>query len=93
MVTLLRDRPRRAGELAEALDSSPALLSRHLRVLRQSGLVAEQIAGDDARVRLYTLERAPFEALRGWIEDVEVFWTAQLSSFKAHAERTRGRKR
>lgn len=93
MVTLLRDRPRRAGELADALDATPAGLSRHLRVLRESGLVAEEVLEDDARVRVYTLERAQFEAVRAWIEDVETFWTHQLASFKARAERTRGRKR
>ena len=90
---LLRDGPRRAGELALALAESPAGLSRHLRVLRESGLVAEQVLEDDARVRVYTLEPARFQAVRAWIEDVETFWTEQLASFKAHAERTRGRKR
>jgi DNA-binding transcriptional ArsR family regulator len=93
VVSLLRERPRRAGELAEELDSTPAGLSRHLRVLRESGLVAEEVLGDDARVRVYTLERAQFEAVRAWIEEVETFWTLELSAFKAHAERTRGRKR
>jgi len=93
VVMLLRDRPRRAGELADELAATPAGLSRHLRVLRESGLVAEQVLEDDARVRVYTLERARFEAVRAWIEDVETFWTHQLASFKAHAERTRGRKR
>jgi DNA-binding transcriptional ArsR family regulator len=90
-VELLRHGPRRAGELAEALGHSPAGLSRHLRVLRQSGLVAEQVLQADGRVRLLHLEREPFDALRTWVEDVETFWTAQLGSFKAHAERTRGK--
>jgi DNA-binding transcriptional ArsR family regulator len=91
-VELLRRGPRRAGELAEALGSSPAGLSRHLRVLRQSGLIAERELQADGRVRLLHLEREPFDALRGWVEDVETFWTGQLDSFKAHAERTRGKK-
>jgi DNA-binding transcriptional ArsR family regulator len=87
---MLRERPRRAGELAEAVGSSPALLSRHLKVLRESGLVAEQVDEEDARIRLYTLERDAFARLRTWVEDVEAFWTGQLASFKEHAERTRG---
>ena len=88
-VEILRGGPRRAGELADALGSNPAGLSRHLRVLRESGLVAETVLEADARVRLYSLEREPFDALRSWIEDLEAFWTDQLASFKAHAERTR----
>jgi DNA-binding transcriptional ArsR family regulator len=93
VVMLLRDGARRAGELAEELAATPAGLSRHLRVLRESGLVAEEVLEEDARVRVYTLERARFEEVRAWIEDVERFWQHQLASFKAHAERTRGRKR
>ncbi len=91
-VELLRRGPRRAGELAEALGATPAGLSRHLRVLRESGLVGEEVAEEDGRVRLLHLEHAPFEALRSWVEDVETFWTGQLASFKAHAERTRGKR-
>lgn len=89
---LLRERPRRAGELAQAIQSSPAHLSRHLRVLRQSGLVEERVCDQDARVRVYGLRRRPFADLRSWIEEVEEFWAGQLASFKEHAERTRSKK-
>jgi DNA-binding transcriptional ArsR family regulator len=92
-VEVLRGGPRRAGELADELGSTPAGISRHLKVLRESGLVVEEIAEEDARVRVYRLERDRFDALRTWVEDVEAFWTGQLASFKAHAERTRGRRK
>lgn len=88
-IELLRRGPRRAGDLARELGSTPAGLSRHLRILRESGLVTEAVLGDDARVRVLTLEPGPFHALRSWVEDVESFWDAQLSSFKAYAEKTR----
>jgi DNA-binding transcriptional ArsR family regulator len=70
-------------------------MSRHLRVLRTAGLVEiqEQTERSDARERFYALAPAPFEQLRGWLEEVEQFWSVQLASFKAHVERTRGRKR
>jgi len=90
-VDLLRKRPRRAGELARALDVSAPAMSRHLRVLRKAGLVEEDDAGDggdDNRVRVYRLRKKPFAALRHWVEDVEAFWDDQLAAFKAHAERT-----
>lgn len=92
VIDLLRQRARRAGELAAELGVSAPALSRHLRVLRRTGLVEEDHQGDDARVRLYRLRPAPFRALRGWLEEVEAFWTGELAAFKAHAERTRGKR-
>jgi hypothetical protein len=61
-------------------------------VLRESGLIGEDVLEEDGRVRLLYLERAPFNALKSWVDDVEEFWTGQLASFKAHAERTRGKR-
>ncbi|HYV65139.1 MAG TPA: metalloregulator ArsR/SmtB family transcription factor [Myxococcales bacterium] len=89
VVELLRKRPRRAGELAAAFGMSPPAMSRHLRVLRRTSLVEEASPDEDARVRVYRLRPEKFAALRGWLEEVEAFWTGQLGSFKEHAERTR----
>lgn len=86
-VHLLRKKPRRAGELAEALAMSPPAMSRHLRVLRKTGLIEGDEHEHDARVRIYRLRREPFSQLREWLEDVEGFWDTQLQSFKKHAER------
>ncbi|MGH0028548.1 MAG: ArsR/SmtB family transcription factor [Myxococcota bacterium] len=92
VVDLLRKRPRRAGDLARASRVSPPAMSRHLRVLRRSGLVEEEASQDDARVRVYRLRPEPFRDLQGWLAEVESFWTDQLDAFKAHAER-KGRRR
>lgn len=54
--------------------------------------MAEAVLSDDARVRVLTLEREPFDALASWVEEVESFWGAQLSSFKAYAEQTRAKR-
>jgi DNA-binding transcriptional ArsR family regulator len=86
VVDLLRRKPRRAGELAARLSMSPAAMSRHLRVLRRTGLVKEESLGDDLRVRVYSLRREPFVRLRGWLAEVEGFWGDQLASFKEHVE-------
>ena len=51
-VELLGQRPRRAGELAEALDLPAPAMSRHLRELKASGLVEETHPEFDARVRI-----------------------------------------
>lgn len=92
VIDLLRHSPRRASEIADALATTRPAMSRHLRVLRKAGLVREDALEDDARVRVYRLERAPFAGLRGWLDEVEEFWDDQLQSFKAHAER-RARRR
>jgi DNA-binding transcriptional ArsR family regulator len=89
VIDLLRREPRRAGEIASAFGMTAPAMSRHLRVLRRSGLVEEQSLDDDARVRVYRLRREPFAELRSWIDEIESFWTLQLDSFKKHAERTR----
>ena len=93
-VDLLRQRPRRPGELAAALAVSPPVISRHLRVLRHEGLVEEERSDPrDSRVRVYRLRREPFTDLRAWLDQVEAFWAEQLGAFKAHAERrSRGKR-
>lgn len=84
----LRTRPHRAGELADALGMSAPALSRHLRVLRKSGLITDDDVEHDARVRLYRLEPKEFASLREWVTEVAAFGGEQLAGFKAHAERS-----
>jgi DNA-binding transcriptional ArsR family regulator len=93
VVDLLRKGPRRAGELALAFGASPPAMSRHLRLLRRSGLVEESGLEEDARVRVYRLRREPFDGLRTWLDEVGAFWAGQLGAFKAHAERSRRARR
>lgn len=87
VIDLLRKRPRKASDLADALEITRPAMSRHLRVLRKSGLVREEGDEDDARLRIYRLERAPFDDLEGWLEEVRAFWNDQLASFKSYAEK------
>jgi len=93
VVDLLRKKPQRAGDLAAALEVSPPRLSRHLRILRKSGLIEDSGVDHDARVSLYRLKPEPFEMLKDWLQEVESFWTMELAAFKAHAERTRSKRR
>jgi DNA-binding transcriptional ArsR family regulator len=87
-VELLAQRPRRAGELAAELGTTPATMSKHLRVLRQGGLVDETQPEFDARVRIYSLRSGPMVELRGWLDRAERGWAAQLASFAEHVERS-----
>jgi DNA-binding transcriptional ArsR family regulator len=88
-VELLGQRPRRAGELAEALGLPAPAMSRHLRELKQSGLVEETHPEFDARVRIYTLRDGAMADLKKWLADTERMWSDQLASFKAHVEKKR----
>jgi DNA-binding transcriptional ArsR family regulator len=87
IVELLREKPRRAGELARAIGLDPPALSRHLRALRTSGLIEESHPAFDARVRVYTLQPKSMAGLIKWLKETERLWTDQLAAFKAHLER------
>jgi DNA-binding transcriptional ArsR family regulator len=93
VVDLLSKRPQRAGELASALEMTPAALSRHLRVLRRSGLIAEEGIDEDARVRIYYLRKQPFDELQNWLAEVECYWQEELAAFKTHVERSKRRRK
>jgi DNA-binding transcriptional ArsR family regulator len=87
VVDLLSRGPRAAGDLARELALSPPAMSRHLRTLRQSGLVGESHPTFDARVRIYALRPEPMANLLRWLEEAERLWSEQLAAFKAHLER------
>ena len=76
-----------AGELAEATGLTPPAMSRHLKTLRQSGLVEESHPEFDARVRVYQLKAEPMVDLIRWLEQTERMWSAQLAAFKAQVEK------
>ena len=86
IVEVLRERPRRAGEIAEAVGLNPPALSRHLRTLKANGLIEEAHPAFDARVRIYTLRPEPMTHLKAWLEQTEQLWAAQLVAFKTHLE-------
>jgi len=87
VVDLLSQRPRAAGDLARELELSAPSMSRHLKTLRESGLVEESHPTFDARVRIYALRPEPMVHLLRWLEDAERLWSEQLAAFKAHVEK------
>lgn len=93
VVAMLSKGPRCPSDIADELSTTRPAISRHLRVLRKAGIVAEKIQQHDARVRVYELRRRPFTELRTWIDEVEAFWAGQLDAFKRHAERAKRRRR
>jgi DNA-binding transcriptional ArsR family regulator len=93
VVEILRERPRASGDLARQMGVSAPTMSRHLRVLRETGLVAEDHGGGlDARVRIYRLTPEPLDGLKSWLAETERLWSRQLLSFKAHLEKSKPRR-
>ena len=89
VVEALRNRNLCAGELATKCSKTGPAMSRHLRILRKSGLVEvfpAQRAEHDARLRVYRLRPEPFRSVKAWIDHMQVFWTGQLTAFKSYAE-------
>ena len=86
VVELLSKAPRRAGELAGDLGVSPPAMSKHLRMLLEVGIVADERRREDARVRVFRLRHEPVAAVRAWLDQVQAHWDEQLGSFKAHVE-------
>ena len=87
VVELLGARPYRAGELSHAVGVSSPAMSRHLRVLLEAGVVADQRVPSDARLRLFRLRPEGLTALQAWLDEVQAQWNEQLGSFKRHVER------
>ena len=92
MIELLGRGEHRAGALAEALDLAAPATSKHLRILKDAGLVEER-SHADARVRLYTLNHESLAPLRVWLDEVGRFWEAQLDAFAVHAEKRAAERR
>ncbi|GAA3697817.1 hypothetical protein GCM10022224_074750 [Nonomuraea antimicrobica] len=92
LVMLLRDGALPAGEIADRFAISRPAVSRHLRVLRQSGLVRAELTG---RQRLYTLDPGPFTALAAWLTPFlrPAGWEHRLDALETEVYRTRRERR
>ena len=88
VIDLLRERPHRAGELAQSMRLSFPAMSRHLRTLRSSSLVEEDRDEFDSRVRIYRLKPEAMSTLRSWLAETDAMWARQLTAFKAHLQKT-----
>lgn len=94
VVALLSERPHRAGELTREIGTSAPAMSRHLRVLLENGVVADERPAEDARGRTFRLRPERFAALVAWADQMQAHWDEQLGSFQKHVERStrRGRR-
>ena len=86
VLELLAESELSAGEIAAAFTVSRPAVSRHLRVLREAGLVQ---ARRDAQRRVYGIDPAPLEELDAWLATYRPFWSERLDRLEEHLRRTK----
>jgi DNA-binding transcriptional ArsR family regulator len=86
ILDLLREGELPVGELVERLGMSQPLVSKHLRVLKDAGLVQVRA---DAQRRLYRVSPEPLAELDEWLAPYRVLWTTSLDRLEQHLERRR----
>lgn len=87
VLTLLLERPRPVGELVERLGLTQPGTSKHLRILREAGLVR---ARTEAQRRVYELEPRPLAELDAWLAPYRQLWEARLDALERHLDRRAG---
>jgi DNA-binding transcriptional ArsR family regulator len=87
VLEILRDHPATAGELADALPIARPGVSRHLRVLREAGLVDVRA---EAQRRIYSLRPEPLAEVDAWLGDYRALWQSRLDAL--HTEIARGKR-
>lgn len=83
ILDLLRDRERPVGELVDALSISQPAVSKHLRLLRDAGLVEARI---DAQRRLYRVRPEPLQEIDQWLAPYRTMWTRSLDALERHLD-------
>ena len=83
ILDLLRERPRRVGELVELLEISQPGVSKHLRVLRDARLVR---VSSDAQQRWYEVDPEPLTEIDSWLEPYRASWSGRLDALERHLD-------
>jgi DNA-binding transcriptional ArsR family regulator len=86
ILELLRDGERPVGDLVERLPVSQPAVSKHLRVLREAGLVDVRI---DAQRRLYRIRPEPLAELDEWLASYRRLWSGHLDRLEEHLDKRR----
>lgn len=83
ILEVLRQSDRSVNELVEALEVNQPAMSKHLKVLREAGLVSFRIA---AQQRIYQIEVRPFEELDEWLAPYRRLWNKHLGALERHLD-------
>jgi DNA-binding transcriptional ArsR family regulator len=79
----LRERERPVNDLVDLLRVSQPAVSKHLRVLREAGLVEARV---DAQRRLYRLRPGPLREVDEWLAPYRALWPSRLDALESHLE-------
>jgi DNA-binding transcriptional ArsR family regulator len=88
ILDLLRDGERPVGDLVGQLGITQPAVSKHLRILREAGLVEARV---DAQRRLYRIRPEPLADLDGWLASYRKLWTTHLDQLEYHLDQRRKR--
>ncbi|NWJ48328.1 MAG: winged helix-turn-helix transcriptional regulator [Chloroflexi bacterium] len=88
ILDLLREQPRLVGELVDLLEMSQPGISKHLRVLREVGLVRVR---QDAQRRWYELQTDPLAEIDGWLESYRHLWEVRLDRLDQYLQELQGK--
>jgi DNA-binding transcriptional ArsR family regulator len=83
ILDLLREGERPVGDLVDELASSQPAVSKHLRVLRDAGLVDVRV---DAQRRLYRVRTQPLQELDDWLTPYRALWARSLDDLARHLD-------
>jgi len=81
ILDLLRSSEQPVGALVRQLDVSQPAVSKHLRILREAGLV--EVRGDGQR-RLYRVDAEPLRAIDEWLAPYRQMWSSRLDDLERH---------
>jgi DNA-binding transcriptional ArsR family regulator len=90
IVDLLRAGPRAVGEIGAQLGLNQPQVSKHLRVLKQAGIVDVQ---PQAQQRLYELRAEPLRAMADWLERYRDIWQARVDELAAVIEEIKAKEK
>ena len=83
ILDLLRDRQHSVNELVPQIGLSQPAVSKHLKVLREAGLVVARTQG---KQRMYALQAGPLMEVAQWLEPYRMLWSSRLDALEQHLE-------
>lgn len=83
ILDLLRDGERAVGDLVNQLSLAQPTVSKHLKLMREAGLVDVRV---DAQRRLYRINPAPLAEVDAWLEPYRALWTNRLAALERHLD-------
>jgi DNA-binding transcriptional ArsR family regulator len=83
ILDLLRERERPVGELVDVLAVSQPAVSKHLRVMRDAGVVEARV---DAQRRLYRVRPEPLREIDAWLAPYRAMWSESLAALERHLD-------